>query len=223
MPTQTSADPSLADLLELLGDVPTDRILLRPAPGTATEDDLEKLLRAKRLVELVEGTLVEKAMGALESALATWIIRLLGHYLDANDFGELLGPDGALRLMPGLVRIPDISFLNREKLPGGLPKSPVPELCPDLAIEVLSEGNRAGEVRRKLKDYFLAGVTLVWVVDPRKRTVVVHTAPDQGQTLTEADTLTGGSVLPGFEVHVRRVFERLPAPTPARRRKKRGV
>jgi Uma2 family endonuclease len=82
-------------------------------------------------------------------------------------------------------------------------------------------------MQRKLKEYFLAGTTLVWLVDPRKRTVVVHTAPDVSRTLTEADTLDGGDVLPGLQLPVRRIFERLApaesAPSRRARRKKPGV
>jgi Uma2 family endonuclease len=213
---------TVGDLLENLGGISPNRLLLKPAPGTATEADLLRVLnRKERLVELVAGTLVEKILGYREANLAGWIIRLLGHFLDTNDLGELAPGDGPLRLLAGLVRLPDVSFIRREKLPGGqLPEEPIPNLVPDLAVEVLSEGNTPGEMRVKLKEYFLAGTTLVWLVDPRRRTVVVHTSPEESQTLTEADTLDGGTVLPGLSLPVRRIFERLPA-TPARRTRKK--
>lgn len=219
---------TVGELLEQLGDVSPNRLLLKPAPGTATEADLLRVLKRKeRLVELVSGTLVEKVMGVREAALATWISRLLGRFLDENDLGELIGADGPLRLMAGLVRLPDLTFVRRENLPGGhLPEDPIPDLFPDLAVEVLSESNTAGEMRLKVREYFSAGTTLVWIVDPRQRTVVVHTDPETSRTLTEADTLDGGTVLPGLSLPVRRIFERLPpppAPEPRTRKKKRGA
>jgi Uma2 family endonuclease len=55
----------------------------------------------------------------------------------------------------------------------------IPKLAPYLAVEVLGKGNTKREMDRKLKDYFLAGVQLVWFVDPAKRTVEVFTAPDE--------------------------------------------
>jgi hypothetical protein len=58
-------------------------------------------------------------------------------------------------------------------------------------------------------DFFRAGATLVWIVDPRKRTVVVRTPMAPERTLTEDDVLDGGDVLPGFRVPVREVFEDL--------------
>jgi Uma2 family endonuclease len=230
MPPQTTpeAPPTAADLLERierLGGIAPERVVLQPLPGTATEADLVRLLRTDQLYELVDGTLVEKVMGAPEANLAGWIIRLLGYFTDPAGLGELFCPDGTFRLMAGLVRMPDVTFIRREKLSGGRPPTEaVPDLAPDLAVEVLSESNTRGEMTRKLKEYFLAGTTLVWLVDPRNRTVV-HTAPDVSRTLTEADTLDGGDVLPGLELPVRRIFEDLaPAEPPRRsRRKKPGA
>jgi Uma2 family endonuclease len=225
-PSTSRARPRLADLLERLGDISPRRILMDPLPGTATEADLLRTVDDKDpLCELVEGTLVEKVMGAPEANVAGWILRLLGYHVDPNNLGELIPGDGPVRLMAGLVRLPDVTFIRREKLPGGrLPSVAVPDLVPDLAVEVLSEGNTAGEMQRKRKEYFLAGTTLVWIVDPRRRVVTVYTAPEVGRTFTEGDTLDGGTVLPGLALPVQRIFERLPPnepSTPTRRSRKK--
>jgi Uma2 family endonuclease len=181
-------------------------------PGKATERDAVEIHnRTKRLYELVDGVLVEKVMGYSESHVACEMIKLLGIFLDQHDLGILAGEAGAVRLMQGLVRIPDVSFVRWEQLPRReVPTDPIPGLVPDLAVEVLSEGNTAGEMRRKLKDYFLAGVRLVWFVDPAARTVQVYTAPDKSIVLTEDQTLDGGDVLPGLALPLRQVFARLP-------------
>ena len=92
-------------------------------------------------------------------------------------------------------------------------------LAPDLAVEVLSEGNTKGEMERKLKDYFFAGVRLVWYIDLKKRTAAVYTSPDEGATLTEDQSLDGGAVLPGFRLSLRKLFAR---PTPPGGRKRTG-
>ena len=47
-----------------------------------------------------------------------------------------------------------------------------------IAIEVLSESNRKGEMQRKLKDYFLSGVEEVWIISPKTQTAEVYTAPE---------------------------------------------
>jgi Uma2 family endonuclease len=203
---------TMADLLKELGGIAPERVRLKPAPGKATERDVIAIHdRTDRLFELIDGVLVEKVMGFLESNLACHLIHLLESFLDEHDLGILAGPDGTLRLMPGLVRIPDISFVSWKRLPGRvLPSKPIPDLVPDLAVEVLSEGNTKGEMQRKLKDYFLTGVQLVWFVDPKTRTLQVHTAPDQCATLTEGQMLDGGAVLPGLALPISKVFAKMP-------------
>ena len=112
-----------------------------------------------------------------------------------------------LRLAPGLVRIPDVSFVSWDRLPQRrVPRQPIPDLAPDLVVEVLSEGNTAREMDQKLLDYFSAGVRLVWYVDPVLHEVHVYTAPAQREVFTADHTLHGGAVLPGFTLLVRQLF-----------------
>jgi Uma2 family endonuclease len=166
--------------------------------------------REDRLYELTEGVLVEKVMGYAESYLAIELARLLGNFIAEQDLGVLTGADGALRLMPGLVRIPDVCFISWDRLPERrIPDEALPDLTPDLAVEILSEGNTPGEMDRKLKNYFFAGTRLVWYIDPARRSVRVYTSPDQCVELTERQTLEGGAVLPGFALPLAQLFARL--------------
>src|SRR4051812_44578501 len=188
-----------AELVQRLGNIPLARICFTPPPGTATERDLLTALRRNdRLYELVDGTLVEKTMGLSESMIAGLILRKIGNFAEEGDLGIPAGADGTVRLLKGLVRIPDVSFFCWDKLPGRvLPSEPIPDLFPDLAVEVLSENNTPEEMDRKLREYFLAGVRLVWMIDPRTRTAAVYTAPDTPAiTLDETQALDGGNVLP---------------------------
>ena len=212
---------TLADLLEHLGGISPHRIPLRPAPGTATERHLLALhKRDKRLYELVEGVLVEKIMGYAESYLAMELGRLLGNFVAAHDLGVLTGADGAMRLMPGLVRIPDVSFIRWDRIPDRrIPAQRLPDLTPDLAVEILSEGNTPGEMDRKMRDYFFSGTRLVWYIDPKLRTVRVYTSPDQCVELSDRDTLDGSAVLPGFSLPLAQLFARLPGGKGRRKKK----
>ena len=207
------AERTLADLLEELGDVPPSRILLSPAPGTATERDvLETERRTGRAPELIDGVLVEKTVGSPESVLAMALGNYLRDFVRPHRLGIVTGEQGMLKLLPGQVRIPDVCFIFRDRFPGGkVPDAPLPNLAPDLAVEILSPGNTPGEMSRKLRDYFSAGVRLVWYIDPRTRTAQVFTAADQGETLTEVDVLDGGDVLPGFELPLSKLFAELDA------------
>jgi Uma2 family endonuclease len=199
---------TIGDLLKRLGNIPAGRVRLHPTPGTATEKDVIKVLdRENRPCELVEGTLVEKPMGFEESEIAVTIIILVGTFVRRHKLGIVTGPDGTIRLFPGLVRIPDVSFISWGRLPGRKrPKTAIPHLAPDLVVEVLSKGNTKPEMTRKLQEYFEAGVRSVWMVNPRKRTVRLYTAVDQSVLLAEDQSLDGGTVLPGFVLPLRELF-----------------
>jgi len=220
--TDAPALVNLGELLDHLGGISPYRVRLNPHPGTATESDLLAVLdRTNVICELIDGTLVEKAMGFAEGNLALWLGTLLNLYLMENDIGTLGGADSTLRLMPELVLVPDVSFSRWEKFPDRrLPAMPIPDLVPDLAIEVLSESNTRGEMQRKLRQYFFAGVLLVWFVVPLRREVLVYTAPDESRTVHLGEMLDGGDVLPGFTVPVARIFERMPEPPAPKTRRR---
>jgi Uma2 family endonuclease len=207
-----------ADLVKKLGNVPLHRICFKPPPGTATERDLlAAMSRTDRTYELVDGTLVEKPMGLSESMLAGQVLMEIGVFARQHDLGIPAGEAGTVRLLKGLVRAPDVGFFSWAKLPDRkLPSKPFPDLAPDLAVEVLSKTNTPAEMRRKLREYFLAGVRLVWMIDPRKRQADVYVSPDApAATLDESQALDGGDVLPGFTLPLADLFARLPEPKKA--------
>jgi len=217
--TKASARDTLADLQRELGDIPLERILRWPAPGTANEADVVALGESpqKRLCELVDGVLIEKPMATKESILALFLGHLMWNFLETNDLGIVLGADGFVRLRLGLVRIPDLSFISWDRLPGGrLPDEAIASIVPDLAVEVLSEGNTRQEMERKLKEYFKSGVRLVWLIDPKTQTAEEYTSPTKRRHIGKNQSLDGGDVLPGFRVPLKSLFARL-----ARRRKGR--
>jgi Uma2 family endonuclease len=201
---------TVAELLDQLGGVPPERVLMQPSPGDATEQDVIRLRdHEKRLCELVDGVLVEKAPGLYESRVAVVLGHFLETFLDTRDLGVTYGADGTFRILPRLVRIPDLTFVSWDRLPGHeLPSEPIPDLVPDLAVEVLSVSNTEREMDRKIDEYFRAGVRLVWLIDPPTRTAEVYTAAGESTALTEEDTLDGGAVLPGFTLSLRRLFAR---------------
>jgi Uma2 family endonuclease len=205
MPMATVESPprdvkNLADLQERLGGVPLERIRYRPFPGTATEADLLAIdAHEDRPCELIDGVLVEKPMGLRESILAGAILAFLRAFVIPRDLGFVTAPDGPMRLLPGLVRLPDVAFVAWTTVPGGrVPEEAIPDLAPDLAVEVLSPSNTPREMTLKRRHYFEAGVRLVWIVDPKRRTVAAYTGPDRPARLDASATLDGGDVLPGF-------------------------
>jgi Uma2 family endonuclease len=206
-----SALLTLEDLLEHLGGISPSRVRFRPAFGTATEADLIKVNAEKKgILELVDGVLVEKAMGKMESLLAGAIIAILRSFVIPRNLGIITVPDGMMRLAPTIFRAPDVAFIAWERIPAGpLSEAALAEVVPDLAVEVLSPSNTKAEMARKRREYFEAGVRLVWEVDPIARTVAVFDTPDRSMVLDESQTLDGGEVLPGFALALGDLFGEL--------------
>ena len=181
-----------------------------PPPGFATEDDLLRLLDSeKRICELVDGVLVEKTMGYYESQLAMLVGYFIRVFLEEHDLGIVLGEAGTLRILAEQVRVPDVAFLSWRHFPGRmLPAEPVPAIAPDLAVEVLSAGNTKREMERKLDDYFSAGVRRVWFIDPTTESATIYESRQKPQNVSLSDSLTGGDVLPGFELSLQLLFDK---------------
>jgi Uma2 family endonuclease len=203
----TTWDQRLNDL----GHIPASRILTDPAPGTATWQDVIRILETQdRICELLDGTLVEKAMGWQESLLAGVLLHWLHAYLDINHLGVATGADGLTRLFGDTVRGPDVAFVSWDRLPNRrLPKEPIPELVPDFVIEVLSTGNTYSEMSRKRREYFHAGVRLVWMVEPSDRTVAIYRSSTDVTVVREGGTLSGDAVLPGWSINTGDLFAKL--------------
>ena len=195
---------TMGELLKQLGDIPPERVRLKPTPGTATKRDLLRLLDKFNIqCELVDGTLVEKPMGQIKSRLGTWLGFYLCSYLQQHDIGWVSGSDAPHELVSKLIRMPDLAFVSYGRLPEGEARQkPVASWAPDLAVETLSKSNTRKEIDRKRREYFEAGVRLLWVADPRKKTVKVYTSFDDCVALGVKDKLDGGNILPGFKLSI---------------------
>lgn len=202
---------TVADLLEQLGDIPAHRVRWHPLPGTATEQDVIAVQTGlnKRLCELVDGTLIEKAAGFYESRVGA----ILGYYIEKwsehNDIGLVFGPNVMYRVLPGRVRMPDISFVWWTQLPKRkLIAEPIAPLVPDLAVEVLSEGNSRREMENKRGELFHGGARLVWEITSHPQSARVYININTFQDIGPDGALDGGEVMPGFVLPLRKLFAR---------------
>ncbi len=204
---------TIEDLARRFGPMPLSRICFNPFPGTATEQDILNWHdRENRHFELVDGILVEKTVGIRESILAVALGSLLFQFVHKNKLGVVAGEGGMMRLFPGRVRIPDVSFIAWDRLPNRrAPQEQIPDLGPTLAVEILSPWNTRKEMATKLEEYSAVNTPLVWYVDPADRTVTVYTAIDQSTVLHDDQDLDGGTVLPGFSLPLRELFAELDA------------
>ena len=211
---QSTSVRTAVDLVEQYGALPLSRLRIKRLPDVATAEDVVSIHKTEnRLYELVDGLLLEKSMGAYEAYLAAVLIELLGGHVRRPGLGIVLAPDGMLRLAPGLVRIPDVSFIATERLPGGvMPRDAILDLAPNLAVEVVSKSNTPEEMRRKLNEYFVAGVEEVWYLYPELRELQRFTSPDQ-PTIFRRGTVVTSIVLPNFSFALDELF---PASPPAK-------
>jgi Uma2 family endonuclease len=165
--------------------------------------------------ELVDGELVELSMSQLSSLVAWELGRLLGNFCTSTGIAWVFGADNGYRCFPGrpnLVRKPDVSVVLRERLPADRLSEGWSPLPPDVAVEVISPADLAYEVDEKVDEYQSAGVRLVWIVNPERRTVRVHRLDGTVSLLRAEDMLTGEDILPGFACQVAALFPAVEPP-----------
>jgi Uma2 family endonuclease len=158
---------------------------------------------------LVRGEVVEEVRpGALHGVVVLRLGSRLERWSESGPGGGAVGVESGFFLErdPDTVRGPDVFYVA----PGRVPDTGIPEafwnVAPDLAVEVVSPSENAGDVREKVRDYLTAGTPLVWVVYPRTREVVVHTPDGLARAYGEDGALEGFEALPGFACTVAEFF-----------------
>ena len=179
--------------------------------GMTLEEFLEyELPDSAYKAELVRGELrLMPPPGGAHGVAASNLVFTLSLHVRRHGLGRVLGDNVGYELLrlPRTVRAPDGSFVRADRLPPAGIGPGLLKLAPDLAVEVLSPSESASELEEKLADYTAAGTPLVWVLDPRRRTVMVVAADAPVRWLGEGDALDGGAVIPGFACPVAELFE----------------
>lgn len=158
-----------------------------------------------RRFELVNGKTIEKMPNFTHSVVIAILTTALSLFLRAHPIGWAL-VEARYKLPDDDEndRIPDLSFIKRMKGRTIPSKGTIP-FMPDIAVEVQSPGQSKNFMREKAKYYLDNGSSLVWVIFPDDKEIEVMTQAGS-TTLTEADTLNGGDVLPDFSLAVKEVF-----------------
>ena len=160
------------------------------------------------MCELVEGRIVNgmptgKKHGGIEALIAFFLIS----FTRQSRLGEVLtGEVGVYtKRNPDTVRGVDVAFISTERASENSTDGFL-RIAPELVVEILSPTNTRSEMKQKVAEYFGADVLLVWIVDPQKEQIRVYSSAENFDVLTSDDTLTGGTVLPGFEVQLSEIF-----------------
>jgi Uma2 family endonuclease len=167
------------------------------------------------LYEWVDGERRELPTGVYDMAVASTLLEYLGGYAQAQALGRT-----AVAMLFNLApvrtqRRPDVAFVSyaRWQKTVPVPRTNAWSVVPELAVEVISSTDAMAEVLGKVREYFQAGVQLVWLVLPAERLIYVYTSRTHVHILTDADSLDGGTVVPGFQLPVGELFEGEASPT----------
>jgi Uma2 family endonuclease len=161
------------------------------------------------LLELIRGELRRMSpTGITHGAFCNEVGRQVGNFVVARDLGIVCGAETGFIVErdPDSVLGADVAFISHERRAKIENPDKFGPFAPDLAVEVLSPGNRPGEIAEKVALYFGAGARAVWVFNPKKRTVAVYTSTTDVRILGEQETLDGGEVLPGFTLDLAKLF-----------------
>ncbi len=173
-----------------------------------TDEALMALPRDGQKYELLGGELVVSPTGFQHGYLASRLVSAITAFALKHRLGVVVDSSTGFRLKSGDCLSPDVSFVGKERL-RGRKETPTRffQGAPDLAVEVVSPGESRKRLKQKLAQYFANGTRLAWVVNPKDRTIEVHSSLRDSDTLREGDQLDGGSVLPGFAFPIEGIFE----------------
>lgn len=161
--------------------------------------------------ELVSGFVVSQPPASFQhGGIAAEVFRRLSVFVHRHDLGNVVSTETGFLLArdPDTVRAPEVAFVSHARIArAGSFRGYFPG-APDLAVEVLSPGDRPADVQAKVGDYLAAGTAIVWVIDPTRREAMVHRSSLGAVLITEEGTLEGEEILPGFAVTVERLLPR---------------
>ena len=159
--------------------------------------------------ELVRGEIVTMPQpGFLHGVVQLNVALQLKGFVKTQNSGRMTVESGLMTEQgPDTVRGPDVAYWSYDRLPRDQTPVGYPEVAADLCVEVLSPSNTTAELTRKVREYLAAGVRLVWVVDPKMRTVSIYRKPGEGRILWDDAAIDGEDVLPGFSCPVASFFE----------------
>jgi Uma2 family endonuclease len=148
-------------------------------------------------------------MGRYESQVGLNIAFELKKFIRAKKAGGVLsGADGMMRMQGDNIRMADVCWTAPEDMRDPEHKQAAPQEPPTLAVEVVSPGNTATEMKVKLQEYFASGCRLAWLVYPERREVEVFRTAQQEPLLVREDAeLDGYDVLPGLRLPVVELFK----------------
>lgn len=126
-----------------------------------------------------------------------------------NQLGKAFDSSTGFRLPNGAIRSPDVAWISLEKwesLTQEQRKKFLP-LCPDFALELLSESDELKDTQLKMQEYLDNSLRLGWLIDPKTQTVEIYRPNQPKETLQSPLTLSGEEVLPEFVLDLQTMWQ----------------
>jgi Uma2 family endonuclease len=192
-------------------DAPLAEPVVLPRPGRSwTAADLLKLADSEFHFELVRGDLLMMSPASpVQGRYAARLAAALLIYVEEQDMGEVYVAEPGFRLQSSpdeTVRVPDVAFVRKERIPSADQQAGFWDLAPDLVVEIISPSETAADIQAKVADYLAAGTRLVWLVYPRTQTIVAYQQGGQIRQYSAGESLDGAEAVPGFTYEVERLF-----------------
>lgn len=102
--------------------------------------------------------------------------------------------------------VPDVTYISYERLPASRKRNEACPVPPELVIEIISPDQTIKDFADKAKDYFNAGVSQVWIVDPEAISIRVFYSDGSNKIYTDTTPILD-ALLPGLELTARQVFK----------------
>ena len=173
-----------------------------------TIDDFEKLPDdVAKGHELVNGELVDVSGNVGDhNKTRDWAAHLFLSFVSERGLGDVVTEQEYD--FDGNAHGPDVSFYGPEKVPLFQGNKRVQPFVPDLAIEIESANDTLRALVRKKDRYRKCGTKEVWLVVMESREVWVFS--DHGNQILGEDNELSTPLIPGFQIAVKRLFERIP-------------
>ena len=175
-----------------------------------------KVLDVPQGFELIDGQLVEKAMGVESSWVGSRVFKHLDAYATSTRCGVAFVADTGYRCFPRKptqVRKPDVSLLRCDP-DAYVPPTGWETTVPTLVVEVVSPNESVYDLDDRIADFQSAGTPLIWVINPQRRQATIHRIDGTAAIVTEPADLSGENVLPGLVVPLAAVLPTIRATPP---------
>jgi len=118
--------------------------------------------------EYVDGVVVERNLGerdhsVLQKRFIVWFAKR------EESLGYYCFPEQRVQVARTRYRVPDVCVYV-----GSDPQDQIFRTPPFLVIEILSPRDTFANIQEKLEDYKAFGVEFVWIIDPRKKSAMIH-------------------------------------------------